>query len=431
MRYLIIIILAFCTNSLFAQPLIDIYKKGTVKLVPDTAYARGNDWGKALPLHPENRFDDPTGDSKSLVMMPDGSVAVNHYNRNYFSVFDPAGKYKNDYYVTSRAGKKFISNVTIKGVNQNFFFNRPDAMGNMNCFDFEGKYIKTLLLKHSAKTIIPLSPNKFVVTAWTLWETKYRDFVAIIDFDADKETIIWDHFTKRSDGDNSRALFDYYYTFENGGSAGFTSMPYTERNGLSSPPQIALVNDKIVIGIPSTGEILIHTTDGKLVSKDKINWSAKEIISVEEQKEIQKNTIEKMKTAFTHYEKMGFSKEDIENARKSITSQLEEDLNRIRTPIPIPFFSSIIKDSDDNLLFFEIPKETGANKFNVWVYNEGGIFMGQCSFECDEYDLSITPSKIVFYNGYIYSLQHLKNAKENPLRLVRFKLVGISIPKLA
>jgi len=424
MKYLIIITLVFFANSLFAQPLIDIYKKGTVKLVPDTAYAQGNDWGKALPLHPENRFDDPTGDSKSLVMMPDGSVAVSHYNRNYFSVFDPAGKYKNDYNVTGSTGKKLTSNITIKGVSKNFFFSRLESMGNMDCFDFEGKYIKTLVFKHSIRGIISLSENKFVVAGWSVWKTKYRNFVAIIDFDTDKETIIWDHFTERSDVKEQRALYNYSYNFERGGSFSFTSVPYTGRNGLALPPQIALVYDKIVIGIPSTGEILIYTADGRFVSKDKVNWGAKGI-TVDEQKEIQKSAMEKIETAFTQYEKDGTSKEDIENARKSIRSQLEEDMSRIRTPIPIPFFSSIIKDSDNNLLFFEISKKTGANKFNVWVYNEGGIFMGQCSFECDEYDLYITPSKMAFYDGYIYSLQHLKSAEENSLRLVRFKLVGI------
>jgi hypothetical protein len=82
----------------------------------------------------------------------------------------------------------------------------------------------------------------------------------------------------------------------------------------------------------------------------------------------------------------------------------------------------MIKDSDGNLLFFEMPEEDGANKFNVWVYQNGGKFVCQSSFECDDYDLSITPSKMVFYKGYIYALQTLKDTKEMPLRLVRFKV---------
>jgi len=424
MKNLIVIIsLVFCANSLYAQSLIDIYKKGTVKLIPDTEYAQGNDWRKVLPINPEDIYDDPKGDSKSLVMMPDGSVAVNHYNRNYYSVYDPAGKYKNDFYVTNSAGKKFLSNITIKGVYNNLFFNRPESMGNMNCFDFEGRYIKTLVFKHFVNCIILLSDNKFLVTGWVDWKTKYRDFVSIIDFNTDQETIIWDDFTERPDRNEQRALYNYSYNFESGGSVGFSSMPYTYKYGLSSPLQIEIVKNKIIIAVPSTGEIFIYTIDGKLVSKEKINWGSNEI-SVNEQKEIQKNAIEKVRNGFKGYILAGFPQKDIDNAKKALIEQMQEDLNRITTPIQKPFFSSIIKDSDDNLLFFEIPEETGANKFNVWVYNDGGTFIGKCSFVCDEYDLSITPSKIIFHNGYIYSLQRLKNVTENPLRLVRFKLAG-------
>ena len=427
MKNLILIIsLVLGANSLFAQSLIDVYKKGTVKLIPDMEYAKGNDWGKILKIDPEAKYDDPKGDNKSLVIMPDGSVAVNHYNRNYYSVYDQNGKYKNDYYVTNSTGKKFLSSITIKGVNNKFFYNRPDAMGNMNCFDFEGKYIKTLVFKHTTKGIIPISGNKYVVVGWSIMQTKFRDFVSVIDFDTNKETIIWDHFVERYDKNEKRALFDYSYTFERGGSVSFNSMPYTERNGLGSPPQISLVKNKIIVAIPTSGEIQIFSLDGQLISKEKINWSANEI-SVNEQIEIQKKAIEKMGTAFIHYEKVGFSKIDTDGARKAIISQMQEDLDRITTPVQVPFFSSIIKDSDDNLLFFEIPKGTDANKFNVWIYNDGGKFIGQCSFECDDYNLSITPSKIIFHNGYIYSLQTLKNATENPLRLVRFKLDGNTV----
>jgi hypothetical protein len=64
----------------------------------------------------------------------------------------------------------------------------------------------------------------------------------------------------------------------------------------------------------------------------------------------------------------------------------------------------------------------GGNKFNVWVYQNGGKFVCQSSFVCNDYDLVISPSKMVFHKGYIYALQTLKNAKGNPLRLVRFKV---------
>ncbi len=113
--------------------------------------------------------------------------------------------------------------------------------------------------------------------------------------------------------------------------------------------------------------------------------------------------------------------ENLEGFNKMI-AEMEQDLENIDTPIGKPFFANIIKDSDGNILFFEIPKEKNKNVFHVWVYNQAGQFATECSFECKDYNLIINNQKMVFKDGYIYALQTLKNAKGNPLRLVRFSL---------
>jgi len=64
----------------------------------------------------------------------------------------------------------------------------------------------------------------------------------------------------------------------------------------------------------------------------------------------------------------------------------------------------------------------GANKFNVWIYQDGGKFVCQSRFECDDYDLFIAPSRMVFHNGYIYALQTLKQKDISRLQLVRFNI---------
>jgi len=112
------------------------------------------------------------------------------------------------------------------------------------------------------------------------------------------------------------------------------------------------------------------------------------------------------------------------DAYRQMISEMEEDLHNISTPLTKPSFSTILKDSDDNILLFEIPEEKNANVFHVWVYQNGGQFVAECTFVCDEYDLNISSSKMVFHDGYIYALQTLKEAEGNPLRLVRFNLTG-------
>ena len=64
--------------SLSAQKLVDIYKKGEVKLIPDTEYAKNNDWNEVFETYYDTIYNTPMGNRKSLKLLPDGSVIVNH-----------------------------------------------------------------------------------------------------------------------------------------------------------------------------------------------------------------------------------------------------------------------------------------------------------------------------------------------------------------
>ncbi len=409
-----------------AQDLLDIYKSGTVKLVPDTEYAQGNNWGKIFESFSDSMYNKHIGIRKSLVILPDGSAVVSHAYSNYYSLFDPDGRFEKEFGIVRSNGKKFNRTKSIQGViNNNILFTDLDNMGNMLCFDLNGNYKKTLKLNYMSKQMIPLPNNKIAVVGWVIWKTKFRDFVAIVDYETNEQKIIWDHFIDRDKTHETKDVrFQYTYNTKNHGIFSFNTMsPVTSWVGISNPPKIQYIHDKLIVAIPSTGEILIYDINGNQLSKDKTSWSAG-FISVEEQKEHQRESIEKIKNYEYKFIESIESDEERRKARESFIIKMEEDLNSISEPIPLPAFSTILKDSDGNLLFFEFPEEDGANKFNVWVYGEKGSFICQSSFICDEYHLEIMPSKMAFHDGYIYSLQVLKESEGIPLRLVRFKVTS-------
>lgn len=408
-----------------SQKLIDLYKKGTVKLVADPEYAQGNNWDIVFKTYSDTLYNTPMGNRKSLKMMPDGSVIVNHRYRNYYSKFSPAGKFEKEFGIVNTKGVQYNEINAIEGiVNNNTFFTGLDNMGNMICFDFDGNYKKTLKLNYMTRQIIALPNNKIAVVGWVIWSDRFRDFISIVDYDTNSEKIIWEHFTTRSKIITERTLFNYFYKFKKGGIISCSTMPFSKNIGLNSPPALACVGDKLIAAIPETGEIFVYDLDGKLISKDKIQWNTNSI-SVEEQKEIQKKAIEKYKNIKnSKTENIGAPADEKEAALDYLIKEMETDLDKISEPIPLPGFSTIIKDSDGNILFFEYPKEENANKFHVWVYENGGKFLCQSSFICDDYNLEINPSKMVFNNGYIYGLQLIKKSTGVPLRLVRFKVTG-------
>ncbi len=418
-KYLIIITtMSILQVTLYSQDLLSKYKTGTVKLVPDNQYAQGNDWGNIFRSYYDTLYNKPMGMRKSLVLLPDGSVIVNHAYRNYHTKFSPTGKYEKEFTV-EKAKHKAIMGV----INGNTLFTGLDNMGKMTCSDLDGNYKKTLTLDYMTRSIIALNNGKFAVVGWVIWSEKFRTFVSIVDYNTNKEKVIWEHFDDRSVSSSGKTLrnrqpFNYSIKLKEGGMISCTTMPYSRMTGKGIPPQIATVNNELIVAIPNTGEVIVFDLDGNQKTKSKIDWP-NSFISIEEQKTIQQKAIDRYKKYIEQGDERVQKNLDAYN---QMISDMEEDLRNINSPLTKPSFSTIIKDSDGNVLFFEIPEEENANIFHVWIYNQGGRFVTQCTFVCDEYDLNISSSKMVFHNGYIYGLQLLKETKGNPLRLVRFKL---------
>ena len=86
------------------QNLLEIYKGGAVELIPDTEYAQNNDWNTIFRSYNDTLYGKPMGNRKSLVIMPDGSVVVNHTYRNYYSKFSPNGTFIKEFGITNSKG---------------------------------------------------------------------------------------------------------------------------------------------------------------------------------------------------------------------------------------------------------------------------------------------------------------------------------------
>lgn len=417
-KLFIILFITLVHLSLHSQDLLNKYKTGTVKLVPDTEYAQGNDWNDIFRSYNDMVMDKPMSGRKSLVLLPDGSVIVNHAYQDYHTKFSPNGKFEKEFEV-EKAGHKPIKGI----LGSNTLFTGLDNMGYMTCTDMNGNFKKTIILDYMAKDIIALGNNKFAVVGWVLWSSKIRSFISIVDYETNEEKIIWEEFTDRGycgDGakQNDRQPFNYTVKLKKGGIMACTTMPYSMKTGKGLPPQITTIDNELIVGIPNTGEILVYDFDGNLKNDRVIDWK-NSVISVDEQKAIQQKAIDKYKS---YLEKGDEYVVENKKAFEGMIAEMEKDLRNINKPIPKPSFSNIIKDSDGNVLFFEIPEEKGSNVFNVWVYKGSGEFANKCSFVCEDYNLNISKEKMIFKDGYIYAIQELKEANGIPLRLVRFKM---------
>jgi hypothetical protein len=248
-------------------------------------------------------------------------------------------------------------------------------------------------------------------------------FLALVDYETNKEKIIWSRSEPKISRDqpfpsSNSPSFTYTFNTKDGGAIAVSTMPYVKHSNRKIDPQITTIGDNLILVNPSNNMMKIFDFNGKLKGEKILDLEEK-FLSVEKQKAIQRKAIER----YTEYLKNNDEKvQKYKEGFQKIIHEMIRDVDRIKNPIRKPSFTNIIKDSDDNILFFEMPELKGDNSFKVWVFKEEGKFVTQCRFVCDNYNLNISSSKMIFRDGYLYALQVKSNENGNPLRLVKFKL---------
>lgn len=417
----------------YSQNLVEIYKKGAVKLVPETNYAQDNDWNQVFRSYYDKMYDTYIGKRKYVTVLSDGSVVVSHSYTDYYTLFDKDGNFVREFSINTGKNKKLQKPIA-GALNDKVLYTKSDNMGKIHFVDLQGNVKKIVTVKYSVYDILPLPGDRLLVTGFVVGK-KSRDIVSIVDYNTGDQKVIYSYWWEDGRYATSSAgedvPFFYRKKLENGSEimVGYhpadAVMPIGVRQS-SIRARIAIVKQKIVVAAPSVNQIITYDLNGVELSRMSIPFGKKEV-SVEEQKEILRKQIESTKnnteSSVVPNVSMNVESEEYNKVIKpELVRKMEKDMALITEPVTLPVFTTVIKDSEDNLLFFEIPETKGGNKFNVWVYQDGGNFVCQSSFVCDDYDLVINADRMAFHNGYLYSVQDKKGAKGIPMRLVKFRL---------
>lgn len=423
----------FFAGEGYSQNLVEIYKKGAVKLVPETNYAQDNDWNQVFRSYYDKMYDTYIGKRKYVTVLSDGSVVVSHSYTDYYTLFDKDGNFVREFSINTGKNKKLQKPIA-GALNDKVLYTKSDNMGKIHFVDLQGNVKKIVTVKYSVYDILPLPGDRLLVTGFVVGK-KSRDVVSIVDYNTGDQKVIYSYWWEDGRYATSSAgedvPFFYRKKLENGSEimVGYhpadAVMPIGVRQS-SIRARIAIVKQKIVVAAPSVNQIITYDLNGVELSRMNIPFGKKEV-SVEEQKEILRKQIESTKNGtdptIVPNVSMNVESEEYNKVIKpELVRKMEKDMALITEPVTLPVFTTVIKDSEDNLLFFEIPETKGGNKFNVWVYQDGGNFVCQSSFVCDDYDLVINADRMAFHNGYLYSVQDKKGAKGIPMRLVKFRL---------
>ncbi|MBO7460562.1 MAG: hypothetical protein J6T53_06630 [Bacteroidales bacterium] len=374
-KLFLILTLAFASYIVDAQ---------TINLVKDESYAVNEDFfdalGQAGTLY----------NVKKLTVFDDGTAMISHTNENRYSLFDENGKHLKDIEIYYEDGKKKPFNLQpVFGKINNLYFTGSNSNGIIYFFNDNGLIVNEITIDCSVYNMIPLDDNHIAFYGGTSWRTKWRDFVAILDINTGKYKIIFDYY------EDTPSKNDDYYIYA--------------KAHVNKRPEIFKVNDNLIIAIPQEGVLNIYNLAGNKVSEHKLDWKPK-TLSVEEQKKIQAKAIAKYKQEAADAEHNIYFNDFI--------LRLENGMDHITQPLSLSKFTLAIKGNGDNIIFFEYAEESGQNSFHTYSVGQHKT-ISQNTFQCSDFDLSITKNRFVIHNGYVYGIQNVKGSEEE-LRLVRF-----------
>ncbi|MBO2522328.1 MAG: hypothetical protein CW336_00485, partial [Bacteroidetes bacterium] len=294
--------------------------------------------------------------------------------------------------------KKPFNLQPVLGKINNLYFTGNNSSGIIYFFNDNGLIVNEITVDCSVYNMIPLNDNNIALYGGTSWKSNWRYFAAILDINTGKYKIFFDYFEDLSINNN-----DYYI--------------YAKAH-VNTKHELVKVADNLIVANPKEGVLKAYDLAGNFVSERKLDWKPK-TLSVEEQKKMQADAIEKYKKEFDIWDKYP-NPEKLAEKQQQFIKKLEDGMNHITEPLTVSWFTSAMKGNGDNILFFEDPEEEGQNTFHTYSVGQNKS-ISQNSFQCADFDLSITKNKFVIHNGYVYGIQKVKGS-ENELRLVRFEM---------
>jgi len=408
----IIFILIFLTGIIAkSQNMLELYNNDTINLESVVGYGEQNNWGEIFAPRSYNKS---LGKQKQIVIAPDGSIFMSHETNHEIWKFDAKGNFVKKFGQKGSKPGQFPMLPKVEGILDGKYLFTSDFNGRIQFFDFDGNYIKTLLLDYMPLDVIPLANNKIAILGHVPWKNRQtKRIISIKDFNTGNEIIIWSHLKDNKRGEMIIELSN--------GSLMNLSIPGT----YPWPRLASSKSGSLIVAFPDDGHVSIYTPEGNEINSFKLNIDPIiiEQTDIDDYYNAGKSNIDRFEERL---KKAGnFSNEEI----KDMVSQYKTQIGKLKDkniyPDHLPYFTNIMVDSDGNILVFEYTKKKSkkSNKFIVYSYELNGKYLSRSSFVSNEYKLRFSPHSFVFHNNYIFNIAEKKEGSGNLMRLVKFRMV--------
>lgn len=369
--YLLILLSMYFT---FTGDLIDIYKRGEIKIIPDPVFGKENDWESIF--YEKVRY--------RIGFAQDGSIFVSNPAAHEIYKFDNNG---NLILIFGREGQgpgDLVRPGSLSILDNKYLVVREYPLNQrISLFDFEGKFIKLLKTRNNVFQSVGLKNGKIAYESVNYIDPETRRFTVFI---------------KDSNSNNTTEVTAYEtehkYDFEK------YLIHLLELQG-----QVFLNRTKdgnLAVGFSEKQDIVIYSPSGKKINSFKINLSRKKIRGrIREE-------------CFKQVEKAPY-----------LTGAMRKRYKRSKVYIAeiSPYYEDIKVDSDGNFLIFHHNLCSEVKKFKFQIYSPLGKYIGESAIDLLNHKTRTGDLKdFQFHNLNMYGLLELEDSDYYSLRLVRIKL---------
>ena len=364
-------ILLFSLMGTQGQTLSEFYKNETVKLEAVSDYAAQTDWDALFSDYDNEWWGSEVAEVKSIAIAPDGSVFMSHQTNYEIWKFDRQGKFIKAFGSKGNGKGEFVMRARVEGVLGGKYVYTTDELGRMLFFDLDGNYVKSLKLDYMPAQTVPLGDMKIAIFGHVPWSGHRVKYIIVIkDYETGKENIVWQEIIKPSI--EIIELPDGMYM---AARLNFTHRAIT-RHGMA-----ASAEGTLLVATHSDGKVLEYSTDGKELRTFPLKITPIQIKDADVQRIYEKQIATFAKINARLPEDRKLSEEDLDMVKEEYTKRFEAGEDKIKAGDHLPMYSTMIMDSDGNVLVFEYTEEKESNQFRAYSYKLNGTLIGVTSFE--------------------------------------------------
>jgi hypothetical protein len=409
----IFFLLMMLSTAVMSEDLIDVYKKGPIKLIPDSEFGKDTDWEELFyDFRSESQNGKPIGILKDIAVADDGSLFVSNYSQYNIYKLDKNGN--------------FIKKFGKKGSQPGDFFWRPSSIsildnrylmvriyhGRIHLFDLEGNFVKRLQMEYPILECVALKENKAGISGSVPYRgNQSKKLIAIKDMDTEKEDILTFY------------MEDYFK-----GGDPIEIKTKDGRIALLSTPSFSYVDrfarrsleGNLIVGYSDKKDVSVYSPEGKLLHSFTLDIEPLSITE-EVKQEYRESTRKSLEKTKEWIRKMRESQQ-LEDVSETVIEKLSEQ--PIEFPEHMPYYYNLLVDSEGNILVFIYTETNDIYRFQV--YSPNGTYICESAFDPGEYRVKVYRNliPIVFFNENLYTVVSEKNDPSAPPRLIKVNLLG-------